>query len=207
MNKVRTYGLLTIGGLMQGLAMAVFLFPHAIPSGGAAAIAVLMQYLLAIPFEYTLWVVNFGLLSVAMKWLGYTSAIRTMYAVSVASVTINLSSGYFHWPFVYLWLDLLWGSLLFGLGVGLLLRQGATNGGMVILALIISIYKGYAPGKVMFWINATIFLITAVVIEWSIIVLALLCQWLSTRIIDLIYKADLVSRLLAFFTALAWRRR
>ncbi|EGL83137.1 protein of unknown function DUF161 [Caldalkalibacillus thermarum TA2.A1] len=207
MNKVRTYGLLTIGGLMQGLAMAVFLFPHAIPSGGAAAIAVLMQYLLAIPFEYTLWVVNFGLLSVAMKWLGYTSAIRTMYAVSVASVTINLSSVHFHWPFVYLWLDLLWGSLLFGLGVGLLLRQGATNGGMVILALIISIYKGYAPGKVMFWINATIFLITAVVIEWSIIVLALLCQWLSTRIIDLIYKADLVSCLLAFFTALAWRRR
>ncbi|MDQ0337982.1 uncharacterized membrane-anchored protein YitT (DUF2179 family) [Caldalkalibacillus uzonensis] len=199
--------MLTIGGLLQGIAMAIFLFPHAIPSGGAAAIAVLMQYLLHIPFEFTLWLVNFSLLSVAIKWLGYTSAIRTMYAVSVASITINLSYAYLHWANGYVWLDLLWGSMIFGLGVGLLLRQRASNGGMVILALIISVYKGYPPGKVMFWINSTIFLITAVVIEWKIIVLALLCQWLSTRIIDFIYKADMIRRLMAFLTVLAWRRR
>jgi uncharacterized membrane-anchored protein YitT (DUF2179 family) len=207
MGTLKIYVILTIGGLLQGIAMGIFLFPHAIPSGGAAAISVLMKYLLNIPYEVSLWLVNFTLLFTAVKWLGYASTIRTMYTVSVISVTINLTHSLVNWPVGNVWLDLIWGSLLMGIGVGLLVRQRASNGGMVILALIVHIYKGYAPGKVMFWINSFIFFITALVVDWKIIVLALLNQWLATRVIDMIYKLDLAQSVLGRLAGLSWRRR
>lgn len=194
--------------MLQGMAMGIFLFPHAIPSGGAAAISVLMKYLLNVPYEISLWLLNFFLLVAAVKWLGYASTIRTMYTVSVISVTINLTHSFGPCPLAgNIWLDLIWGSLLIGVGVGLLVRQRASNGGILILALIIHFYKGYPPGRVMFWINCVIFLITAIVIDWKIIFFALLNQWLSTRIVDIIYQLNLSQSLLGRLIGVAWRRR
>lgn len=207
MDKLKIYAILTVGGILQGMAMGIFLFPHAIPSGGAAAISVLMKYLFNIPYEISLWLLNFSLLVAAVKWLGYASTIRTMYTVSVISVTINVTHSLGQWPLGSVWLDLIWGSLLIGVGVGLLVRQRASNGGMLILALIIHFYKGYPPGRVMFWINCIIFLITAIVVDWKIIFLALFNQWLSTRIVDFIYQLNLSQSLLIRLIGLAWRRR
>lgn len=188
LEKIKIYSILTAGGLLQGIAMGLFLFPHAIPSGGAAAITVIVKYLFNVPYEITLWLVNFLLLVAAAKWLGYASTIRTLYTVSVISVTINFCHTMFNPTGGNVWLDLVWGSFLMGVGVGLLVRQRASNGGMVILALIVHIYKGYAPGKVMFWVNCFIFLITALLVGWSIILMALINQWLASRIVDLVYN-------------------
>lgn len=207
LEKLRIYLILTAGGILQGIAMGFFLFPHAIPSGGAAAITVIVKYLFNVPYEITLWLVNFVLLAAAVKWLGYASTIRTLYTVSVISVTINLCHTMLHPTGGYVWLDLLWGSILMGVGVGLLVRQRASNGGMVILALIVHVYKGYAPGQVMFWVNSLIFFLTGLLVDWSIILLAFINQWLASRIVDLVYTLKIPSTLWSGLSLFSWRRR
>ncbi|EWG12926.1 YitT family protein [Cytobacillus firmus] len=175
---------------IQGIAMTFFLFPHFIPSGGAASLAVLFNYLLDTPYSVTLWVLNAGLLLAAAKWLGKSSVIWTLFCVSVTSVTIDFLTPYITEPLNPVLLDLLLGAAVFGVGVGILFRMGASSGGMDILALIISKARGSAPGRTLFYINGSLLLLTGVVVDWKVIVYAVICQMIGTRMIDLIYKLD-----------------
>ncbi|WP_226619549.1 YitT family protein [Cytobacillus firmus] len=183
--------ILGIAAGIQGIAMTFFLFPHFIPSGGAASLAVLFNYLLDTPYSVTLWVLNAGLLLAAAKWLGKSSVFWTLFCVSVTSVTIDFLTPYITEPLNSVLLDLLLGAAVFGVGVGILFRMGASSGGMDILALIISKARGSAPGRTLFYINGSLLLLTGVVVDWKVIVYAVICQMIGTRMIDLIYKLEL----------------
>ncbi|WP_227939445.1 YitT family protein [Alkalihalobacillus deserti] len=187
-HSIRTYILITCGGLIQGMAMSLFLFPHSIPSGGAGGLAVLLNYWIHIPLSFALWIVNFSLLVAAIKWLGNASAIGTMYGITITSLSVHFFNFAMYKPYDNVWIDLLIGSIILGTGVGILLRQGVSNGGMGVLALIIARVKDSSPGKPLFLLNGSIFVFTASVIAWPIVIQALLSQWLSTRIVDAIFR-------------------
>ena len=52
MNRfLRKNGLVIAGGTIQGLGMGLFLFPHAIPSGGAGGLAVLLNHFFVISLQ------------------------------------------------------------------------------------------------------------------------------------------------------------
>ncbi|WP_138414582.1 YitT family protein [Aquibacillus sediminis] len=190
-NYIISYSFITCGAFIQGMAMAIFLFPHSIPSGGAAGIAVLLNFWFHIPLSIALWAVNFSLLVAAIFWLGNSSAIGTMYAITMTSVSVHLFSDDLFRHYSNVWLDLLFGSVTLGIGVGILLRQQVSNGGMGVLALIIANYKQIAPGKPLFLLNGTIFILTASIINWQIVIQALISQSISTRLVDIVYRLKL----------------
>ncbi|MFT4414102.1 YitT family protein [Fredinandcohnia humi] len=204
-KQVITYILIIIGAIFQGLAMSLFLFPHNIPSGGAAGLAILMNHWLHLPLGISLWIVNFSFLILALKYFGFSWTIKTMISVTITSVTISIISTEVVMETSFFWMDLLCGSLLFGLGVGLLIRSGSSSGGMVIPTLLIAKYNDWSPGKVMLWLNFFIFLLTASVIDMKIVFYAILCQTISTNLIDFIYHLRAPSFLLT--PSLGWRKK
>lgn len=164
--------------------MAIFLFPHHIPSGGAAGLAVLINYWFHLSTGLALWIVNFGLIAFAIHWFGYIWTFRTMFSVTVTSVTIHLIQSHLVLPHIHILVDILFGALLFGAGVGILIKNGASSGGLVIPALALSKHRNIPPGKAMFWLNLSIFTLDATVIDVRIVGFAIVCQWISTKIID-----------------------
>jgi uncharacterized membrane-anchored protein YitT (DUF2179 family) len=109
-----------------------------------------------------------------------------MYSVTITSLTISFFDAFVYMPHIHIIADLLCGSVCFGIGVGLMIKHGASSGGMVIPALAIANYRNSSPGKSMFWLNLCIFVLDATVINMRIVFFAVLCQWLSTKIIDAI---------------------
>lgn len=177
------------GSLIQGFAMGVFLFPHAIPAGGCAGLAILLYHSLQLPVSIGLWATNILFLLLAVHYLGRVSAIGTIIVITATAVSVNFFQVYLHSPFSNVWLDLIAGSVLLGTGISILLRERFTNGGIGFVALALSRRRRMNPGSTLFWMNTIIFLLTAVVIDWSILVLALLCQWISTRIVKIVYSS------------------
>jgi uncharacterized membrane-anchored protein YitT (DUF2179 family) len=183
----KTNGLVIAGGTIQGLGMGLFLFPHAIPSGGAGGIAVLLNYFFYLDMGIALWIVNFSMLAIATKYLGNKCALWTMFAITVTSFTVTFCENYYLTPLRNEWVDLVIGSVLLGIGIGLLLREGVSNGGVGVIALIIARKRNSLPGTFLFWINCSIFVLTGFVISWEIIVQALISQWISTKMVDIVY--------------------
>jgi uncharacterized membrane-anchored protein YitT (DUF2179 family) len=195
MKHLRKSVILFIASGIQGSAMAIFLFPHFIPSGGAASVSVLLNYLVQVPFSITLWVLNAGLLIAAGKWLGKSSALWTLYCVTVTSYTVNLISPHMRSPLTNVIIDMGIGAVLFGIGIGLLFRMGASSGGMDILALIISKLRGNSPGRTLFGINGSLLLLTGIVVDLRVILYALICQFIGTKILDMIYEFEFKQRI------------
>ena len=191
--------IITIGAIIQGLAMDIFLFPNSVPSGGAGGLAVIMNYLFNVPTGIGLWIVNFSMLLAGIKWLGNASVLGTMYSITIASMTIQL----FNYPIYFssnVWIDLVIGSIILGIGVGILLSHGVSNGGVGVLALIISFYRNVSPGTPLFLINGLIFLLTASIISWDIIFQAIFSQWLVSKVVDFIYNFRLTNDIVVIQT-------
>ncbi|MGG0715987.1 YitT family protein [Robertmurraya massiliosenegalensis] len=204
-KTILIYSFLLIGAILQGMAMAIFLFPHSIPSGGAAGIAILVNHWFHLPLGFSLWLSNVVFLVFALKYFGYTWTFRTILAVATTSTTVTLlSNHFFSIPHTHIILDIMVGSIFFGIGVGILIRTGASSGGMVIPALMIATYKNWSPGKVMMGINLLIFLLTALVIDYKIVFYAMICQFISTNVIDLIYQLKIYSTTLL---TPSWRKK
>lgn len=181
------YGLVLAGGAIQGLGMGLFLFPHFIPSGGAGGITVLLNYWFNMSMGTALWIVNFTLLFVGVKVLGKRFALWTIVAITMTSISVD----FFEQIYIVnrnLLYDLIFGSMFLGTGIGILMRQGVSNGGIGVVALIISTKRNILPGGPLFWINIGIFIITAMIIDWKIIVLALISQWISTKVVNLVMQ-------------------
>jgi uncharacterized membrane-anchored protein YitT (DUF2179 family) len=193
MLSVQKAIILGIAATFQGVAMSVFLFPHFIPSGGAASTGVLLKFLFNVPYEVTLWTLNAGLLIMAARWLGTKNVLWTLYCVTVTSLIIKWLSSVFLSPLSYILTDLVIGGVIFGIGIGILFKMGASSGGMDILALILAKLKGFPPGRCLFWINGTLLLLTGLVVDWVIIIYALVCQFIGTKILDAIYKLEVTS--------------
>lgn len=195
-------GHVLLGGFIQGLGMGLFLFPHSIPSGGAGGIAVLLNYFLNINIGYALWIVNFLILLFGIKYLGKRFALWTVVGITIASLTIELFETYFiisHRNILY---DLVIGSVFLGTGVGLLMRQGVSNGGIGVIAFMIALGRNILPGRPLFIINCMIFIVTGIVIHWKIIFLAFISQWLSTTVIDIVCRMTYYESY-----TLSWRKK
>jgi uncharacterized membrane-anchored protein YitT (DUF2179 family) len=203
-RKLFTYCSLIFGASLQGMSMSLFLFPHSIPSGGAAGIAILMNHWFHLSLGFSLWIANIVFLFFAIRYFGYAWTFKTIVSVATTSTTVNYLTMYIPHIHVHLLLDLIAGSVFFGIGVGILIRAGASSGGMVIPALMIATYKNWSPGKVMMGINLFIFLLTALVIDKKIVIFAIICQFFSTNIIDYIYELKIHK--LSFLSA-NWRKR
>ncbi|MDQ0232552.1 YitT family protein [Metabacillus malikii] len=178
-----------VGGFTQGLGMGMFLFPHAIPSGGAGGIAVLFHYFFQINMGLALWIVNFSMLLLAIKYLGNSSTLWTMVAMTVTSMSVYFFQNILDITLGNTWIDLILGSLFLGLGIGLLLREGVSNGGVGVIALIFANTRGILPGKTLLWLNGIIFVIIAFIVRWEIIIQALISQWLATKMVDRVFKS------------------
>lgn len=181
------YGLVLAGGAIQGFGMGLFLFPHYIPSGGAGGITVLLNYWFNMSMGTALWIVNFSLLFVGVKILGKRFALWTIVAITMTSISVDFFE-HFHIVNRSLVYDLIFGSVFLGTGIGMLMRQGVSNGGIGVVALIISTKRNILPGRPLFWINICIFFFAALIIDWNIILLALVSQWISTKVVNLVMQ-------------------
>ncbi|MCM3739330.1 YitT family protein [Oceanobacillus luteolus] len=181
------YGLVIAGGIIQGFGMGLFLFPQYIPSGGAGGITVLLNYWFGLSMGTALWIVNFTLLLAGLYVLGKRFAVWTVIAITMTSLSVT----FFEQIPVHnrnLMIDLVFGSIFLGIGIGILMRQNVSNGGTGVLALIISKKYNVLPGRSLFWINSFIFIFAAIIIDWKIIILALLSQWIATQVVNMIFQ-------------------
>ncbi|WAA10932.1 YitT family protein [Fervidibacillus albus] len=201
--KLRTYLILFFGAILQGFAMGIFLFPHSIPSGGAAGIAIIANHFFHVPLGFALWLANAVFFVFALQYFGFLWTIRTILSVATTSTVVSFIEPLYFFE-GELFPDLLFGAVLFGVGVGLLIRVGASSGGMVIPALMIANYKNWNPGKVMFSLNFCIFLMTSIVIDYTIVFYAIVCQWISSHIVDFVYEWNFSKRQIPI---LSWRRK
>lgn len=142
---IRDYALILIGALLQALSMALFYIPGHLAAGGVSGVAQLIG-------NATGWSVGtlYVVLNLPLLWLGWRYLggrrflLRTIFAVLIYSFAMDLlalivpANGITSDPM----LNALYGGVIGGVGVGLVLRGQGTTGGTDILVRLLNRWRG-----------------------------------------------------------------
>ena len=173
---IKEYFLITLGILTYVLGWTVFLVPNNLIGGGVTGIASIIQYASGgvIKIGYSYFTINAILLVAALFLLGRSFGAKTVYAIILASIGLNVFQTVIPQDFVQtLALDngklmcVIMGGILAGIGIGITITQGGSTGGTDIIALIVNKYRNVSPGRMILSLDVVIILSSLLVPSYT----------------------------------------
>ncbi|MCU4162690.1 YitT family protein [Carboxylicivirga caseinilyticus] len=150
LSELRSYLMLTLGLAIGTLGWTGFLIPAKIVGGGLTGASTILFFLFGWDVGLTSLVINIALILIAMKVLGASFGIKTIYCVLVFSGLLSLMRPFFDAPIVSeLMMNAIIGGILGGLGAGIVFVNGGSTGGVDIIAMIINKYKNISLGRLL----------------------------------------------------------
>ena len=133
---IKKYFIIILGVALTAFGISTFYTPNKIVNGGVSGVATILYHTLNVSTGLTFFVINAILLIVALGVLGKEFVIDTVLGSMMLSVFLQAFS--YIPPFTNdIFLAVVFGSVLYGLGIGLTLTQGASTGGTDILSRIV----------------------------------------------------------------------
>ncbi len=156
-NELRSYVMLTIGLAIGTLGWTGFLIPAKIVGGGLTGIATIIYFITGWDVGLTSLIINIALIIIAIRVLGASFGIKTIYCVLVYSGLLTVMRPMFEAPIVSeLMMDSIIGGILAGLGGGIVFVNGGSTGGVDIIAMIINKYKNISLGRLLLGMDVII---------------------------------------------------
>lgn len=148
-REFKSYVIITLGLFINALGWTAFLIPSEIVGGGVAGISTMVFYATGLPVAVTMLVVNAILIIVAIRLLGKSFGLKTIYSILVLSSFLAILQYYIKDPVVPdKFMASIIGGILCGASIGLVFTQGGSTGGTDILAMIVNKYRNISQGKV-----------------------------------------------------------
>ncbi len=157
LQNAKDYFFIVVGLAIFAFGWSAFLIPSELIGGGVAGIASLIYFGTEFPVGVSTLAINLVLVAMAYKVLGTKFTINTIACSFILSAFFSVFQPIFVEPIVNdLFLCSLMGSVLAGIGVGIVLNYGGNTGGLDIIVLLISHYRNVAYGKTTLMMNIVI---------------------------------------------------
>jgi uncharacterized membrane-anchored protein YitT (DUF2179 family) len=189
LRNIMDYVLIALGAVIVAANVPLFLEPNQVVSTGVTGLGMLAYYLWGWPIGLVTFVLNIPLLLAGIKWGGGIKFIvRTIFAVVVMTAAIDLLGGVLPPitgdPLIYT----LFGGLLDGVGIGLVLRGRGTTGGTDVVAQLLNRHRSIPFGHIYIAVNAVILLGAAAVVGIVPVLYALIVNFVSGRVVDVVQE-------------------
>ena len=157
-NSVNLLDLMYIiaGSTMLAFGLADFLIPHHIAGPGLKGLATIKYHMLNIPVGMTILVVNLVLIPLQAKMIGRKIAWKTLLSVVVNSFAIEFFMRALPFSTKDPILACLYGGIICGVGIGLIIKAGGTPGGIDIISHLVHHRYHMPVGDVMLLCNLSV---------------------------------------------------
>ena len=180
--RLRDYVLIFAGAVIQALSMALFYIPSNLAAGGVSGIAQIVGNFTGWPVGALYVVLNAPLLLLGWKYLGGRRFLaRTIFAVIVYSIGMDVvaralpAGGVTSDPV----LNALYGGVIGGIGVGLVLRGQGTSGGTDILARLLNQGRGIPLSHTYVATDVLVVLAAGLSFGWNLALYAVLALYIG----------------------------
>jgi len=181
-QRLRDYALITLGCLIQALAMDLFLIPAQLAAGGVSGLAQIINLFTGWPIGVMTFVLNLPLFYIGWRYLGGRRFMaRTIFTVFTYSALVDLLAAYLPKTGVTqdLFLNALYGGVLGGLGMGLVFRAQGTTGGTDILARLLGKWRGVPLSQSYLLTDTVIVFAAGLAFGWNYALYAVIALYIS----------------------------
>lgn len=175
---------ITLGAVLVSVALEIFLVPNHIIDGGIVGISIMASHLSSLPLGLFLFLLNLPFLFLGYKQIGKTFALSTLYGVSVMSVGTFLLH-----PVPPLtvepFLASIFGGVILGIGVGMVIRFGGSLDGTEIIAILFNKRLPFSVGETVMFFNLFILGSAGFVFGWDRAMYSLIAYYIAFKMIDI----------------------
>ncbi len=178
---------ITIGAIAMAVSLEYFLVPNSVVDGGITGISIILSELTKVQLGIFIFVINLPFLYLGYKQIGKTFAFSTAYGI----VILSISTAVFHHaePFTDdRILAVLFGGLILGLGVGIVIRAGGSLDGTEIVAILVSKKMRLPVGQIIMFINFFIFIIAGFVYGWDSAMYSMFTYYIAAKLMDIVVE-------------------
>ena len=180
---VFAYLQILLGCVIGAASYPAFLVPNSIAPGGLTGVATILNFLFRWPVGFVSLLLNIPLFLVGYRTMGKIFAFRSLIATLLFSVLIDILplKPVSEDPL----LGTLFGGVVLGIGLGLILRGGATTGGTDMIARMVHRrFSFITVGMFLFVLDCIVVLAAAVFIGGEQALYALINIYVCSRVID-----------------------
>ena len=178
----------TLGALIVAIALEMFLLPNKIIDGGVIGISMMVSYITKWNLGLLIFCINIPFMLVALKALGKKFIINTFIATAILSVATNIAVN-LNPATNDLLLATVFGGILLGLGVGLILRNNASLDGTEMLSIVLSKrFKIVSVGELLMGMNLFIYTAAGFLLGWERAMYSILTYFVASKVIDTVLE-------------------
>ena len=163
LNETKDYIFITLGLILYSFGFTFFLMPYEIVTGGVAGIAAIVYYATSFPNSYTYFLVNAALLVIGLKILGWKFLIKTIYAILMLTILLELMRNAVpldeDGQFVKIlgegqdFMSLVIGCIMTGSALGIVFLNNGSTGGTDIIAASVNKFHNVSLGTVLIFVD------------------------------------------------------
>jgi uncharacterized membrane-anchored protein YitT (DUF2179 family) len=179
--------MIIIGAIFMGMGIELFLVPNHLLDGGIVGISIILSHLTSIELGLFIFLLNIPFFFIGYKQIGKTFALSTVLGITVLSITT-----YYLHPVERFTDDLLlatvFGGIVLGVGVGLVIRYGGSLDGTEILAILFGSKSAFSVGEIIMFFNLIIFTVAGFVFTWEQAMYSVLAYFIAYKTIDIVIQ-------------------
>ncbi|WP_419180474.1 YitT family protein [Bacillus salipaludis] len=176
--------LITLGATLMGVGLEIFLVPNNVIDGGITGISIMLSYLTGWKIGIFLFILNMPFFYIGYKQIGKTFALSTLYGIIILSIATTLLH-----PVPAFTQDILlasvFGGIILGIGVGIVIRYGGSLDGTEILAILFNNKLPFSVGEIIMFFNLFILGSAGFVFSWDRAMYSLIAYFVAYKTIDI----------------------
>ena len=188
-DKLAEFLSITIGAIIMGTALSLFLVPYKIAPGGMSGLATVIYYVTGIRVSTLLILINAPLLLLGLLRFKAGFLVKSVYGTVVLSVATEIMSGV-SMPVSDTLLVSVAGGAILGFGIAVVLRTGGTTGGTDIIVLLLRKFlPTLSVGQLFLTIDGVIIVIAGAVFKSpETILYSAAALFVSSRVTDAVLE-------------------
>lgn len=172
-----------LGAALVSVGLEIFLVPNNIIDGGIVGISIILSHLLSMKLGLFLFFLNLPFLFIGYKQIGKTFALSTLLGVAAMSVGTALLH-----PVEKLTRDPLlaavFGGIILGIGVGMVIRYGGSLDGTEIVAILFNKKLPFSVCETVMFFNFFILGSAGFIFGWDRAMYSLIAYYIAFKMID-----------------------
>ena len=186
-EKLKRLFFITLGAILMAVALELFLVPNNVLDGGIVGISIITSHLTKIKLGLIIFLLNIPFFFLGYKQIGRTFALSTLYGITILSISTALLNPIE--PFVSeVFLATIFGGVILGIGVGLVIRYGGSLDGTEILAILLNKKSPFSVGEIVMLFNLFIFIAAGFVFTWESALYSMISYFIAYKSIDIVVQ-------------------
>ena len=186
-NIIHNLLFILIGSSIAAVGLECFLVPNSIIDGGIIGISIMVAYIFKqFPLGAVIFCLNMPFIFLALQKFGKQFVFNTFWGISWLAIFVSLLHN--HKITDDLILAAVFGGVVLGLGVGLILRHNGALDGTEIIAIRLAPKFGFSIGEIIMTFNVLIFFSAGFLFGFDRAMYSILTYFIAYKVIDVVLE-------------------